>query len=221
MARPIRGMLGTAAALTFAVAVVTGMATPAAAHDDLVSSTPTGGETVTEAPASVSLTFSGDLLDGGASAVLIEVTDGAGTVVNEGDAAIEGATVTQPVRTGLPAGDYTVTWRVVSSDGHPIASDFHFFIAEAAAPAVAPTPSPSETTTPTPSNTPSASSASESPSGYGGQPSGGGEVFPIALLTGIVVVLGVAVVAVLGLRQKRRDQDARDAAREKRAADDA
>ncbi|MGC5225096.1 copper resistance CopC family protein [Micromonospora sp. DT81.3] len=218
MASPIRGPLRSALAVGFAVALITAVASPAAAHDDLVSSTPTGGATVTEPPKSVSLTFSGDILDG-AGGVVIEVTDAAGAVISEGDAEIDGVTVTQAVAPGLPAGDYTVTWRVVSSDGHPISSDLHFSVTEAAA-GSAPGPTPSATATTTPTSTPSPSSTGDTAGGYGGEATGGGAMLPVALLTGIVIVLAVAVVAVLGLRQKRLAQDARDAARAEPDGDD-
>ena len=38
--------------------------------------------------------------------------------------------VHQPLRAGAPAGAYTVVWRVVSSDSHPIEGTFGFTVAE-------------------------------------------------------------------------------------------
>lgn len=215
MAKPARTTLAGVIALAFTAALLAGSASPAAAHDGLVSSTPSGGETIAEAPSTVVLTFSGEILAGSPSAVIIEVTDPAGAVVSEGDTAVDGVTVTQQLTPDLPAGDYTVTWRVVSSDGHPISSDFHFFIAETADSAVAPTPVPTDTpaeATPTPRRT---AEPTPSADGYGGEVSGGGALFPILLVIGIVLILGVLLVAVLRLGQKRRAQDARDAEKER------
>lgn len=220
MAKSTRTALAAAIAFAFTAALLAGPASPAAAHDGLVSSTPSGGETVPEAPSAVMLTFSGEILAGSPAAVVIEVTDPAGTVVSEGDSAVDGVTVTQQLSPDLIAGDYTVTWRVVSSDGHPISSDYHFFIAETAASVTTPTPSPTSTaeetmTTPTPTAEPSPSSTVAASDGYGGEVSGGGALFPILLVAGIVAVIGVLLVAVLRLGQKRRARDARDAMRER------
>jgi methionine-rich copper-binding protein CopC len=219
MAKPTRTTLAGVIAVVLTATLLAGPVAPAAAHDGLLSSTPGAGETVTEAPSAVVLTFSGEILAGSPTAVVIEVTDPAGTVLSEGETAVDGVTVTQQLTPNLPAGDYTVTWRVVSSDGHPISSEFHFFVADTAGPAAAPTPSPEDTageSTPTPTLTaePSPSSTAAASDGYGGEVSGGGAMLPIMLVTGIVLVMGVLVVGVLRLGQKRRAQDARDAAKE-------
>lgn len=221
MAKPTRTTLAGVIALAFAAALLAGPASPAAAHDGLVSSTPGAGETVAEAPSTVVLSFSGEILAGSPTAVVIEVTDPAGTVVSEGDTAVDGVTVTQQLGPDLPAGDYTVTWRVVSSDGHPISSDFHFFIAEPTGPdAAAPAPTnTADQATSAPTAEPSPSATTPASDGYGGTASGGGAEFPILLVAGIILVLGVLLVAVLRLGQKRRALDAREAA--KKATDDA
>ena len=46
---------------------------------------------------------------------------------------MRGTTVTQPLAGGLPAGAYTVEWRVTSADGHPLSGTFGFTVAQGAA----------------------------------------------------------------------------------------
>lgn len=215
MARPTRTILAGAIALVFGIGLLAGPASPASAHDGLVSSTPGSGESATASPSTVTLTFSGEILEGSPTAVVVEVTDAAGTPVSDGDAVVDGVTVTQQITPDLPDGDYTVTWRVVSSDGHPISADFHFFIAPAAGADTAPTPTAtvSSITEPSPTAEPTAS-APAAADGYGGQASGGGEMFPILLVAGVALTLGVLLVTVLRMGQKRRERDARDAAKE-------
>lgn len=100
---------------------------PAVAHDSLVSSDPAADAAVETLPAEVTLAYSAELI-GGAGSTVVEVTDAAGNSVTDGDPVLDGAVVTQPLVDGAPAGDYTVQWRVVSSDGHPISGEFSFTV---------------------------------------------------------------------------------------------
>ncbi|MEX3611463.1 copper resistance CopC family protein [Rothia sp. LK2588] len=97
---------------------------PALAHDELVSTNPAQNEQLTEAPQKITMKFSGDITNV-AGANQVQVKDSSGKDVTRGEAKIDGTTVTQPI-TGNGSQDetYTVTWRVVSSDGHPIQGDF-------------------------------------------------------------------------------------------------
>ena len=102
---------------------------PAAAHDELVSTNPTDGATLTEAPASLELTYSGDIMDvDGANQV--RVTNAAGESVTDGAPDIDGKVVTQDLATAAADDTYTVTWRVVSSDGHPIQGTFTYTVGQ-------------------------------------------------------------------------------------------
>ena len=121
--RPLR-LLAVTAAASLAL-LVTGM--PAAsAHDELVGSTPTDGTTVDAAPAEVELQFSGAVQELGTQVV---VTSDDGRTVSQGPVQIDGATVVQPLSPDLPAGSYTVDWRVTSADGHPESDEFAFRVA--------------------------------------------------------------------------------------------
>ncbi|WP_033328128.1 copper resistance CopC family protein [Promicromonospora sukumoe] len=112
-----------------AVAVVALLATaaPASAHDKLVASDPTSDQTLAEAPATVSLTYSAEVLDMGAAVV---VTDGDGTDWVSDAPAIDGATVTAALDADMPDGGYEIRWRVVSSDGHPITGIVPFAVGD-------------------------------------------------------------------------------------------
>ena len=59
------------------------------------------------------------------SVVLVTKSDGASVV--SGKSAVADNTVTTPVKTG-PSGDYTVAYRVVSADGHPVSGRLSFTV---------------------------------------------------------------------------------------------
>jgi len=181
---PLRSLLRAAAVALVALGAAIAVPAPASAHDQLVGTDPADGATLTALPAQITLTFSDAVLpDPGATAV--EVTDPAGAPVADGEATTDGATVTQTLRADAadPNGRYTVAWKVVSSDGHPVSGTFAFTVA--GAPIATPTP----TTTPTASSSPTPTeSALPGPpmEAQGGIP------------TWVWVVLGVLVVAAMG-----------------------
>ena len=117
-------------------------ASPAVAHDELVASVPAPDATV-PAPDRVELQLSAPPQPLGTR---VTVTAPDGTAVAAGEPVLQGSTVRQPVRADLPAGSYTVSWQVTSSDGHPLTGGFTFTAAagatstagtgDAAAPAV-------------------------------------------------------------------------------------
>lgn len=100
----------------------------AQAHDTLLSTTPKSGAT-TAPVQSVSMVFNEAVLSTGA-AVTVDGPDGA---VAQGSPSINAATVSQDLRQPLANGSYKVTWRVLSSDGHPISGSFSFVVAGATA----------------------------------------------------------------------------------------
>ena len=78
------------------------VASPASAHDELVSSDPAADSSLDALPAQLTLTFSGELAtDPGATE--LQVTDAAGTSLADGDRVVEGTVVTQPL-TGAASG---------------------------------------------------------------------------------------------------------------------
>lgn len=119
----LRRVLAGAVVVAAAITAALGGATAASAHDSLVSSNPAAGDSVASL-SEVSLDFSANLLgyDGG-NIVIVLGPDGRHY---ESDCvALAGPTLTLPVALGAP-GDYTVEWRAVSSDGHPVSGVIPF-----------------------------------------------------------------------------------------------
>jgi copper transport protein len=105
-------------------------ASPAAAHAELVNTTPANGDQLTRPPTEIQMTFteSVNLVDDG-----IRLIDHVGATVPTPGPTVAAQTVTWPMPADLPEGPYVVTWRVVSSDGHPISGAFSFGVGTAAA----------------------------------------------------------------------------------------
>ena len=135
-------------------------ATPSglALHAQLLGSSPKDGSTVATAQ-QVVLTFNEDV-DPTFVRVSVKGPEGSET---EGKPTVSDREVTQALAADLPAGEHVVTYRVVSTDGHPVSGSVTFTSTQAPASA-----SPSPTTT-TPAPSPSASSvASPTPDGHHG-----------------------------------------------------
>ncbi|MDO5712664.1 MAG: copper resistance protein CopC [Micrococcales bacterium] len=103
------------------------LATPASAHDSLIDSDPAQDAVLTEIPSQLELTFSGEISDLGVQFVVVgpEERD-----VVQGTPTVSGTVVTQALAEELVDGDYQATWRVTSSDGHPISGTIDFSIAD-------------------------------------------------------------------------------------------
>lgn len=103
---------------------------PAQAHDELVSSNPSQNAQLSQAPQSLELTYSGEIMDlEGANQV--RVSNAAGESMTEGSPQVEGKQVIQDLKSDQQEGTYTVSWRVVSSDGHPIQGTFTYQVGQA------------------------------------------------------------------------------------------
>jgi copper resistance protein C len=109
-----------AAFLVAACIVFTGQS-PADAHASLVSTDPADGSQVATAPRTVEMTFSEDL-DGGFVAVMAPD----GTKVGTSEPRLSGARMSADLAESLQSGRYTVAYRVVSVDGHPVTGEFTF-----------------------------------------------------------------------------------------------
>lgn len=109
------------------VAAVLVSAAPAQAHNYLVSSTPAANSTITELPATFSVTTNEALLDltGDGSGFAIEVVDAAGLYYGDGCVSIVDATLSTGAALG-EAGDYRLVWQLVSADGHTVSGEFGF-----------------------------------------------------------------------------------------------
>ncbi|WIE67962.1 copper resistance CopC family protein [Curtobacterium sp. MCLR17_054] len=168
---------------------------PASAHSALTSSTPADGAVVTEPLETVDLTFSEAPLAGLDAGLRIQVTDASGADVATGDVTVSGTTMRRAV--DLDQGRYTVLWRYVSPDGHPIEGELAF---EYRAAAPVSTPSASVTPTPTASTAPTSSATATATGASDGAPSSSPGIAPgvwIGLGTGAVLVAGAVVVLLL------------------------
>ncbi|MEV4118787.1 copper resistance CopC family protein [Micromonospora sp. NPDC049645] len=100
---------------------------PAWAHNTLRSSSPARDAALPAAPTEVSLEFSARLDPAFATVV---VTDAAKRRVPTGVPVVVDTTSTISVTGRLPNGTYTVAYRVVSTDGHPLQGSYPFSVAD-------------------------------------------------------------------------------------------
>lgn len=206
--RPIRQILTLGLVLLVFAAGVLGLAGPAAAHDAAESSTPAAGASLPAPPEQVSVAFNNKPLGIGAA---FSVKDSSGSEWAEGPVDIVDNVASQKLRAGGPAGEYTVAWRVVSSDSHPIEGTFAFTAASAgqgAAPATSPTAGGSPTAAGT---VPAASAGASTVPAMGtaepgttGEPEqvGSGEPFQWSIV--IFALVAVGLLATLAILARRR-----------------
>lgn len=102
------------------------LATPAGAHAALIETSPADGQEVDEGPDRVVLTFSEPMQRPAA----IEVSDPEGDQVADGEPEIDGERVTVGLEALDADGTYTVQWRAVSADDHPLEGEFSFEVAQ-------------------------------------------------------------------------------------------
>lgn len=121
----VRSLLAGFGAALLALLV---LASPSHAHSVLLGTDPEDKAQLAAAPDAVSLTFNEDITSLGTEVV---ITTDDGEDITQGETQIDGPVVTQALAGARPAGTYTVTWRAVSADGHPISGEFTFTAAEA------------------------------------------------------------------------------------------
>jgi copper transport protein len=119
----IRRLVGTLLAVPLLLVL---WALPASAHAQLESSQPAQGSQSQAAPSAVTLVFTEEV---GLSARSLQVLDPAGRRVEAGapeHPAGDSRVMRVALRPGLGRGSYTVSYRVVSVDGHPVSGTFAF-----------------------------------------------------------------------------------------------
>ena len=187
--RSIRRQLLSAVLGLFVIsAAVLGPAGPASAHDAAESSSPAQGATVATPPEKVSVTFSNKPLGIGSQ---FSVKDAAGTEWADGAVEIVDNVASQKLKAGAPAGAYTVSWRVVSSDSHPIEGTFGFTATAAAAGAAPATGSTSAAAVPGMGTAQPGSTATPAPVPDASQPFPWSLVLFAAVAVGLLVAIGV------------------------------
>lgn len=121
-----RALLATVA-LTAVAMLAT--ATPASAHNVLISTDPAKNASLETGPARITLTFDAPVQGGDINQVAVTGPDGSRWA--EGSVAVSGNVVTAPVRPLGPAGVYTVGFRILSADGHPVEDQYTFTLTKA------------------------------------------------------------------------------------------
>jgi methionine-rich copper-binding protein CopC len=112
-----------------ALVLMVTMATPALAHNVLISTDPAKGAQLTTGPAKVSLTFDQYVQTGGANEDVnqIAVTGPGGKGQwAEGPVVVSNNVVSAPLRPLGPAGEYTIGYRILSADGHAVTGESTF-----------------------------------------------------------------------------------------------
>ena len=112
-----------------------GLAGPASAHNVLTSSDPTDGSTLQTAPTTVRLTFDQPVQN---FEPVVTVIGPDGARYEAGSPQVDSTVVTAAVNPLPAAGAYTIAYRVVSADGHPVQGEIKFDLADAAAAPAAP-----------------------------------------------------------------------------------
>lgn len=167
----------------------------ASAHDSLISSSPEADSTVDTLPTELTLTFSAKLIDGDGATEVV-VTDASGATVTDGPATVNGAIVTQPLVAEAAAGEYSVIWKIVSSDGHPTSGEFDFSVANGTESTPTAEPTSESTAEPTAEPTATAPTATAGP-GTDVSPTPEAEAEEASASTVMIWVLAIAGVLVI------------------------
>ncbi|PZM94494.1 MAG: copper resistance protein CopC [Actinobacteria bacterium] len=178
-----------ATVITATVLAVLLPATPAAAHNQLINTVPERDAVLQDPPAEVVLEFV-ERLD--PKFTTIVVTDAGRQTVATSSPEISGSRGVVRFPEPLAPGTYTVAYRVVSLDGHPVQGSFRFTVG-GDTPAVAASDEPAETAAPDASAT-----DNDTTSGVSGT--------TIAVSVGLAAVVLALVVGVLLRRRSRSEQ---------------
>lgn len=187
------------AALLLAAASLVFSASPASAHDELLSTDPAADATLDALPEQLTFTFSAVIAtDAGASEV--QVTDASGASLADGAPVAADNVLTQPLA-GEASGVVTVLWKVVSSDGHPISGQYAFTVTPPATAEPTETPTEEPTEEPTAEPTPTETLITEDPN------MAAIDMRPWFIGGAIVFVLLTGAVLYLVISRQRRQKD--------------
>ncbi|MFI7224014.1 copper resistance protein CopC [Nonomuraea angiospora] len=193
---PLAALAATAAALLL---LVFGTAAPALAHDALKSSSPAKDAEVKSLD-EVRLEFTA-----GVRLPFVIVRGPGGAELQSGKPEADGKVVTQAVKEPVPDGKYTIAYRVVSSDGHPIEGEIPFRVKGAE------TPSPGLTFSASESAAPAASAPATQAAPQPAQTSPATDQasatqpvsFPVWLIIVIGALVGIGIGFLLSARKKK------------------
>jgi hypothetical protein len=148
------------------------------AHNVVVGSDPADGSSQEAGPNKVTLRYD---LPVQPQFAVVTVIGPEGGHYEDGAPQVVGSSVSANVRPLGPAGKYTVGYRVVSDDGHPVTGSFSFTLTKAG--------------TGTPGPAPAAAGAPAKPAEAGGDDDGDMPIWP--WIVGAVLLLGGGVVVAL------------------------
>nr|WP_091127254.1 copper resistance CopC family protein [Micromonospora eburnea] len=180
-ARSRRPSLAGLVAAALAAVVVLVPASPAAAHNSLQAADPARDARLSAPPTQISLRFLQKLDPAFTTIVLTDAGQGK---IPTSEPAVTGATGSVTISEPLANGSYTVAYRVVSTDGHPVQGSYAFTVADPTASA-APT---ADTGAGSPTSADPAASARRS-DGSGPLPLVAGAIAVVAAIAGVMLVL--------------------------------
>ena len=174
------------AAFLLGLVAVAGVGSSALADAALRGSNPADGAVLTDPPGEVTLIFDETLQE---RFTTVKITASGGVAVQVGKAATAGAKVVQPLPTTLASGRYTVAYRIVSADGHPVSGTTSFRVQQ---------PLPSASGEPTAAT---AASTSLEPSSAVTAPTVDSRSGPWLWIIAAVVLTAIAGVLIIGRRR--------------------
>jgi methionine-rich copper-binding protein CopC len=123
----LAGLIG---AVIVAALVTVGSASPAIAHNSLIGSNPEDGAELAAGPQQIELRFD-QPVQAGEGLNTIAVLGPGNDRWEAGPAVVASNVVTAPVRPLGPAGVYTIGYRILSADGHPVSGELRFTLTQA------------------------------------------------------------------------------------------
>jgi len=105
--------------------------TSAFAHGEMVRAFPAADSNVPTAPTEVSIEFDGKLqVLGNATINTITIKDDKGQIISEPISTVEGMKITSKLTSLEVTGLISVSYRIVSEDGHPVEGEYSFTVGE-------------------------------------------------------------------------------------------
>jgi copper resistance protein C len=190
----VRRLLAVSALGTLLVLL---LGAPASAHTSLVSSVPAAGAQVAGSPDAVVLLFDAEVRPELSKVV---VTGPGGVDLAGGEPQVDGATVRQSLTGPLGSGRWTVAYRVIAADGHPVTGTVDFAVTDT------PAPGAPDVGSPTPAAEGAERAEGDEPAGTAA-PEAGAEPVEAGGGAAPVVLLGAGAVALAGglaVGQRRR-----------------
>ncbi|WP_456289995.1 copper homeostasis periplasmic binding protein CopC [Paenibacillus sp. AK002] len=141
----------TSVLLTLGLLLVLVFPTATWAHSKLESSTPAADAKITESVKEVNLSFNENIDE---NLSTLKVKNAQGEAVEVSEVKVNQNTMAGTLAAPLPSGSYTVEWKIVGGDGHPVDGTYAFEVDAPEAEAAPETPADTEETPADTGNTP-------------------------------------------------------------------